>query len=104
MSAERILGLVAASYGVLMAIAPGLQIVRILKLRSSRDVSIGYLVVITVGFVVWIVYAAVIDRPALLIPNSVALVVGVATILVALRFRDREEPPPEGSQAPAVEH
>jgi MtN3 and saliva related transmembrane protein len=98
-SAEEVVGIVAASYGIVMGLAPGLQILRILRLRSSRDVSIGYLVLITIGFVVWTVYAAVIRRPAVLIPNLVAFVVGVATILVALRFRSgRDAEPPAAEQ------
>jgi uncharacterized protein with PQ loop repeat len=86
-SAERVLEVVATSYGVFMAVSPVLQIRRILRLRSSEDVSVGYLAVITVGFAIWTTYGAVIGVPALVIANSVAFVVGVVTILVARRFR-----------------
>ncbi len=89
MNAESVLAVVAASYGVVMAVSPVLQIRRILRLRSSEDVSVGYLAVITVGFAIWTTYGAVIGVPALVIANSVALVVGVVTILVARRFRSR---------------
>jgi MtN3 and saliva related transmembrane protein len=89
MSFETILAWVATSYGVVMALSPVLQIRRILRLRSSEDVSIGYLAVITFGFVIWTTYGTVIQRPALVIANSVAFVVGVITILVARRFRER---------------
>ena len=89
MNAEDVLAVVAGSYGVIMAVSPVLQILRILRLRSSEDVSIGYLAVITFGFVIWTTYGMVIERPALVIPNSVAFVVGVITIVVARRFRER---------------
>ena len=92
MNAERVLEVVATSYGVFMAVSPVLQIRRILRLRSSEDVSVGYLAVITVGFAIWTTYGAVIGVPALVIANSVAFVVGVVTILVARRFREPSGP------------
>jgi MtN3 and saliva related transmembrane protein len=82
------LGVIAATWGVLMAISPSLQIRRILQRRSSRDVSIAYLAVLQVGFTLWVGYGLSLGNPALVVSNGVAFCVGVATILVALRFRD----------------
>ena len=81
------LGITAASYGVLMAISPLLQIRRMLETRSSADVSLGYLWVIEVGFGLWIAYGLSLPNLAIVIPNSVALTVGLITILVARHFR-----------------
>jgi MtN3 and saliva related transmembrane protein len=85
--AENVLAVVAAGWGVLMAVSPAFQIRRILQRQSSEDVSIPYLVIITVGFTVWVAYGVVIGRPALVIPNAVAFVVGVVTIAVVVRHR-----------------
>lgn len=49
--------------------------------------SIGYLGVLLVGFCLWIAYGFSIGNAALIIPNSVALVVGVVTVIVARRYR-----------------
>jgi uncharacterized protein with PQ loop repeat len=84
------LGIIAASWGVLMAISPILQIRRILERRSSADLSIGYLSVLQVGFLLWIAYGISLPNLAIVVPNSVAFTVGVVTILLALRFRARE--------------
>ena len=84
---ETALGFVAAAWGVLMALSPILQIRRILAYRSSREVSIGYLAVIVIGFTLWIAYGVAIENLALIVPNSLALIVGLAAIGVALRFR-----------------
>ena len=81
------LGPVAATYGVLMAVSPLLQMRRMLETRSSADVSIGYLAVLQAGFALWIAYGASLGNWALIIPNSVAFSVGLATIMVALRLR-----------------
>lgn len=81
------LGVTAATYGVLMAISPVLQIRRMLERRSSADVSLGYLWVIEIGFGLWIAYGLSLPNLAIVIPNTVALTVGLATILVARHFR-----------------
>ena len=79
--------MVAASYGVVMAVSPALQIRRMMQRRSSADVSVAYLAVIDVGFLLWIAYGVQLGNLALVVPNVVAFTVGLATILVALRFR-----------------
>jgi uncharacterized protein with PQ loop repeat len=84
---ETALGIVAATWGVVMAVSPVLQIRRILQRRSSEDVSIGYLAVVVFGFSVWIAYGIALRNLALIVPNTIALLVGVATIAVALRYR-----------------
>jgi MtN3 and saliva related transmembrane protein len=84
---ETFLGVLAAGWGVVMALSPVMQIRRMVHLRSSRDVSIGYLAIIVIGFSIWIAYGVAIHNLALIVPNCVAFVVGTATIIVALHFR-----------------
>ena len=85
--AETVLAVAASSWAVLMAIAPVLQIRRMLRERSSRQVSVAYFGILLVGFVLWISYGAAAGLPALVIPNIVAALVGTAVITVALRLR-----------------
>ena len=82
-----LLGAIAASYGVLMAISPALQIRRMLERQSSADVSLSYLLVLEVGFLLWIAYGVSLPNVAIIVPNVVAVTVGLATILVARHFR-----------------
>jgi MtN3 and saliva related transmembrane protein len=81
------LGIAAAAWGVMMAISPILQIRRILDRQSSADVSIAYLAVLQIGFSLWVAYGWSLGNLAIVVPNSVASLVGVATILIAMRFR-----------------
>jgi uncharacterized protein with PQ loop repeat len=85
--AQTGLAVAAASWAVLMGISPILQIRRMMRERSSRDVSVGYFTILLIGFLLWIAYGAAARNPALVIPNSVALIVGSAVIVVALRLR-----------------
>ena len=85
--AQTVLAVTASSWAVLMGIAPVLHIRRMLRERSSRDVSIAYFAILLVGFLLWIGYGAAAGLPALVIPNIVATLVGTAVIAVAFRLR-----------------
>ena len=82
-----VLAIAASSWGVLMGFAPVLQIRRMLRERSSREVSLGYFAILLAGFVLWICYGTAIGNLALIIPNGFALLVGIALVIVALRLR-----------------
>ena len=81
------LAVAAAAWGVLMGVSPVLQIRRMLRQRSSRDVSVGYFSILLVGFGLWISYGIASRDVALIVPNTVALLIGVSTIAIALRLR-----------------
>src|SRR5688500_5196023 len=74
---------------MLMAVSPLLQIREIRRRRSSAGVSIGYFVVLLIGFALWIAYGVARRDPPLVLLNGVALLVPVVTIIVALRHRPR---------------
>jgi MtN3 and saliva related transmembrane protein len=86
---ETTLAFVASSYGVLMAVSPMLQIRAILRSRDSTSVSAGYQRVLLVGFLLWLAYGIASDNWAIIIPNIVAAIVSVATIVITLRYRQR---------------
>ena len=81
------LAVMAATWGVVMALSPALQIRRILQRQSSDDVSIGYLGVLLDRVLPVDRLRDSIGNAALIVPNSVALVVGVVTVVVAGRYR-----------------
>ena len=78
---ETTLAFSAAIWALAMALSPVLQIRRIL------DQSISYFVVLLVGFALWVAYGVAAANLALIVPNAVAAIVGMATIGVALRYR-----------------
>src|SRR5882757_6777405 len=81
-----VLAVTASSWGVLMGISPVLQIRRMLHERSSREVSLGYYAILLAGFLIWISYGIAAQNLVLIIPNTVALLVGLTLIAVALRL------------------
>jgi uncharacterized protein with PQ loop repeat len=81
------LGLAAASWAVLMALSPILQIREIVRRRSSEGISISYLAVLLVGFALWVAYGVASHDLPLVVPNCVAFLVMAWTIAVALDKR-----------------
>ena len=82
-----VLAFTAATWGVAMAVSPVLQIRKIVKHRSSHGVSVGYMSVLFVGFLLWLAYGIALGNWALILPNVVAAIVIVATMIVAHRYR-----------------
>jgi len=83
----------AASWGVLMALSPLLQIRAMRRAGSSDGVSIGYLGVLAVGFALWFAYGVSIGNIALIVTNTVSLIVGTTTTLTAWRLRSTHDVP-----------
>jgi MtN3 and saliva related transmembrane protein len=86
---ETVLATSAAAWGILMGISPALQIRKMIRHESSKQVSIAYFWVLLVGFALWVGYGLTIGNWFLIVPNAVAFTVCATTIAVALRYRLR---------------
>jgi uncharacterized protein with PQ loop repeat len=84
---ESTLAVTAATWAIAMALGPVLQIRKIVAHKSSQSISVGYFVVLLVGFVLWLSYGIAASNVALIVPNAVAAVVIAVTIVVAFRYR-----------------
>lgn len=78
---------VATIYGVLMSLAPLLQARRIWLRRSSADVSRLYMVVLLIGFNLYLLYGLSISNRLLIVTNIVSIVATATTLIVAISFR-----------------
>jgi MtN3 and saliva related transmembrane protein len=81
------LGITAASWALVMALAPILQIREIRRRDSSEGLAIGYFAVLLVGFALWVAYGVARHDTPLVVPNCVAFLVMGCTIVVALAKR-----------------
>jgi MtN3 and saliva related transmembrane protein len=84
---STVLGVTAATWAVLMALSPLLQVREILRRGSSEGVSVGYFAVLLVGFALWVAYGLAGGDLPLVVPNTLAFLVTAGTIAVALRHR-----------------
>jgi len=82
-----VLAVAAATWAVLMALGPVLQIRAIVRRRSSQGVSAGYFGVLLVGFALWVAYGLASGSVVLVVPNTIAFVAALATLVATIRYR-----------------
>ena len=68
-----------------------LQIRRIRAAGSSAGVSRGHLVVLLVGFALWLAYGVALRLPPLVVTNAVSIVATAAWLVEVRRHRPRAE-------------
>ena len=78
---------VATVYGVAMSLGPLLQARKMRQRRSSGDVSLPYLVVLVIGFSLYLAYGLSISNRLLIITNIVSIAATATTLLIALAYR-----------------
>ncbi len=107
MSIEDVLAVAATAWGLVMGLAPTMQIRRMFQTQSSRDVSLGYLGLLTPGFVLWLAYGISIGNGPVMITNTVSLTFMLITIAIAWSFRRRQDRasggPPDPRRASAID-
>jgi len=81
------LGVAAAAFGVAMGLSPLLQVRHMVARGSSADISLPFLLVLLVGFVLWLAYGIALANAALIVSNTVAIATYALTTAAVLRFR-----------------
>ena len=100
-----ILGAAASAWGIVMAIAPVLQIIRMLRRRSAADISLGYFALLVPGFILWVAYGIATADIFLTAPNALATLTALTVIGLTVwmrrtaRSRTVDAPPPERASA-----
>lgn len=79
----EIIGLVA---GFLTTAAYLPQVLKVWRSRSARDVSLGMFSLMVVGLALWLAYGLLIGSLALILSNTVTLVLAALILIGKLRF------------------
>jgi MtN3 and saliva related transmembrane protein len=79
----ELLGFVAA-FCTTAAFVP--QLVRVLRLRSARDVSLPTFVMFSVGVFLWLLYGFYIGSKPVIASNIVTLVLSISILILKLRY------------------
>ena len=82
MSGATVLGLVAG-FCTTFCFLP--QVIRCWRTRSTKDISLGMLVVLCIGIVLWVVYAVMITDLPLMLANGVTLILAANILYFKLR-------------------
>ena len=83
MSVISIVGYVA---GILTTVAYLAQVVRTLKHRSTKDISLGMYLLLCSGIGLWLVYGILIHSWPVIIANAVTLALSGSVLLMKIRF------------------
>jgi MtN3 and saliva related transmembrane protein len=62
------------------------QVIRVLKLKSAREISFPFTVLLILGTICWLVYGIVQDMPAVIFWNVILLVTSVTLLSVKLKY------------------
>jgi MtN3 and saliva related transmembrane protein len=63
------------------------QILRIMRLKEARDVSLFLPLMIVIGSALWSVYGILIRSAPVIAANGVALVIALVTVFFTVRYR-----------------
>jgi MtN3 and saliva related transmembrane protein len=74
----------AAAFCTTAAFVP--QLVRVIHLRSAREISLGTFVLFSVGVFLWLLYGLYTRSKPVIASNAVTLVLSVSILLLKLRF------------------
>lgn len=63
------------------------QLIKLIKERNARDLSITYLIVLLVGLALWVWYGVRQEDLPIVITNSVAVALNIAILVAGIRFK-----------------
>jgi len=62
------------------------QLIRVVKLRSARDISLGMFLIFSVGTLFWLIYGLLSHSLPVSIANAITLALSVSILVLKLRF------------------
>ena len=77
----------AAATGTTVSFLP--QLIRVVRLRSARDISLGMFLIFSAGTALWLTYGVLSRSWPVAGANAVTLVLSISILVLKLRF-DRE--------------
>jgi MtN3 and saliva related transmembrane protein len=82
-----ILTTIVIVYGIIMNSSFWFQIHKIIKRKSSEDISLTTYFILIPGFIIWLIYGIVKNDLPLIISNILGMVTGITIIIVAIIYR-----------------
>jgi MtN3 and saliva related transmembrane protein len=76
------------------------QLIRVVKLKSARDISLGMFLIFSAGTFGWLVYGVLSHSPPVWVANAVTLVLSMSILLLKLKYDERATEPEQPAGAP----
>lgn len=74
----------AAAFLTTTAFVP--QLLRVVRLRSARDISLGTFLLFSLGVFLWFIYGIYTGSKPVMVSNGATLVLSVSILLLKLRY------------------
>lgn len=74
----------AAAFLTTTAFVP--QLVRVVRLRSARDISLGTFLLFSLGVFLWLIYGVYTGSKPVMFSNGATLVLSVSILVLKLRY------------------
>ena len=84
MNYVEIIGFVA---GILTTIALVPQVVKAWKTKLTRDVSLGWITILTIGVFLWGVYGILINSLPLIAANLVSFILALTILILKIKYK-----------------
>jgi MtN3 and saliva related transmembrane protein len=62
------------------------QLVRVLRLRSAREISLGMFLIFSIGTALWLTYGLLAHSKPVVAANAVTFVLAISILVLKLRF------------------
>lgn len=84
MDKATIIGLVAGTLTTLSFIP---QLIKIVRSKSTHDISLVMYIVFSTGILLWLIYGLLISDVPVIVANAVALFITIAILSLKIRYR-----------------
>ena len=72
--------------GALTTLALVPQVVKVWKTKRTRDISIWWILTLTVGILLWLVYGILINSPPIIVSNAATLIFALMVLTLKIRY------------------
>ena len=66
------------------------QLARVVKTRSTKDISLGMFSIYTTGVLFWLMYGVLSHAKPVLIANAISLVLALTILILKIRFDHKQ--------------
>ncbi|UCG95825.1 MAG: hypothetical protein JSV92_02130 [archaeon] len=86
----EILAIAATVFGIIMSLSYFPQTYKIIKRKSSSDISLLSFLILLIGLLVWLMYGLSINNMPLIIANAIGIIANISVITVYFKYRVKE--------------
>ncbi|MFN3781307.1 MAG: SemiSWEET family sugar transporter [Candidatus Kapaibacteriota bacterium] len=85
MELTQIVGIFAA---ILTTSAFVPQAIKIIKTKSTKDISLGMYLILTTGILFWLIYGILLGEPPIIFANTIGFTLTFVILLLKIRYKN----------------